>query len=221
MQDHVFANHRSLSWQWPQLLHHLKISAWVSLSLDRGRLRQRLMDSEPDCVTWWTRPPLCSSMFLIQNDKGNVYLGWKGFWKHVTSSKHSRNNDTRFIRKKLWGWIQKKVPRIWIIGADFGSHARTRNGKMGGPHQQHSEPRSWMASEKQPETRGTGNADIEKSLSRNHSWLVHTLTLTIERREHLWDDSPESRRSSKAFSPTAVRFTLAWWKVNILRISLK
>lgn len=90
-----------LSWQWPQLLHHLKISAWVSLSLDRGHLRQRLMGSEPDYVPWWMRPPLCSSVFLIQKNKENVYLGWKGFWKHITSSKHSRSNATCFIKKTL------------------------------------------------------------------------------------------------------------------------
>lgn len=56
------------------------------------------------------------------------------------------------------------------MGADFESHARTRNGKMGRPHKQHSEPRSWMAPKKQPETGGTEKADIEKkNLSRNHS----------------------------------------------------
>lgn len=51
-----------------------------------------------------------------------------------------------------------------IMGAGFGSRARTRNGNVGGPHKQYSEPRSWMASEKQPETRGTEKekADIEK-----------------------------------------------------------
>lgn len=86
----------------------------------------------------------------------------KGFWKHVTSSKHSRSNATCFIKTRLSRWIQKKVPRTWIMGADFESHARTRNGNMGRPHKQHSEPRSWMAPKKQPETGGTEKADIEK-----------------------------------------------------------
>lgn len=37
------------------------------------------MESEPDCVTWWLRPPLCSSVLLTQKDKEMPIWGGKGF----------------------------------------------------------------------------------------------------------------------------------------------
>lgn len=105
-------------------------------------------------LTWWLRSPLRSSVFLTQKDKENAYLGWHRFWKlvkHVTSSKHSRNTTTHFIKdklqKRLGGCTQKRLPGVWIMGADFGSQVGTRN--TGGTHKQHSKPRCWVTSERQ------------------------------------------------------------------------